>query len=122
MNGSKDRYMVSHWGDIPIGGSHSSSHDSRRIYLSDAYLEKSPIFEERAHKHNSRGSDGHRGSMFDVSSALYQSYIPCSKGERLFRGSSKAFKKGEQPQGEFKQGEQPQDENGPFPLMSKGES
>jgi hypothetical protein len=29
-------------------GSHSSSHDSRRRYLSDAYLEKSLIFEERA--------------------------------------------------------------------------
>ena len=61
-------------------------------------------------------------SMFDVSSALHQSDIPCSKGERLFRGSSKAFRQGEQSQGEFKQGEQPQDENGPLPLMSKGES
>jgi hypothetical protein len=79
-----------------LRGSHSSSHDSRRRYLSDAYLEKSPIFEERAQKHNSRGSDGHRGSMFDVSSALHQSDIPCSKGERLFRGSSKAFRQGEQ--------------------------
>jgi hypothetical protein len=29
-------------------GIHSSSHDYRRRYLSDAYLEKSPIFEERA--------------------------------------------------------------------------
>jgi hypothetical protein len=47
-------------------GSHSSSHDSRRRYLSNTYLEKRPIFEERAQKHNSRGSDGHRGSMFDV--------------------------------------------------------
>jgi hypothetical protein len=57
-----------------------------------------------------------------VCSALHQSDIPCSKGERLFRGISKAFRQGEQPQGEFKQGEQPQDENGPLPLMSKGES
>jgi hypothetical protein len=73
-------------------GSHSSSRDSRRRYLSYAYLEKSPIFEERAQKHNSRKSDGHRGSMFDVSSLLHQSDIPCSKGERLFRGSSKAFR------------------------------
>jgi hypothetical protein len=81
-------------------------------YLSDAYLEKSPIFEEREYKHNSRGSNGHKGSMFDVSSALHQSDIPCSKGERLFRGISKALR----------QGEQPQEENGPFPLMSKGES
>jgi hypothetical protein len=97
-------------------------HDSRRRYLSDAYLEKSPILEERAQEHNFRGSNGHRGSMFDVSSALLQSDIPCSKGERLFRGRSKAFKQGEQPQGEFKQGEQPQDENGPLSLMSKGES
>ena len=29
-------------------GIHSSSHDSRRRYLSDAYLEKIPIFEERS--------------------------------------------------------------------------
>jgi hypothetical protein len=52
-------------------GSHSSSHDSRRKYLSNTYLEKRPIFEERAHKHNSRGRDGHRGSMFDVFSELH---------------------------------------------------
>jgi hypothetical protein len=26
------------------------------------------------------------GNMFDVFSALHQSDIPCSKGERLFRG------------------------------------
>jgi hypothetical protein len=49
-----------------LRGSHSSSHDSRRRYLSDAYLEKSSIFEERAQRHNSRGSDGHRGSMRNV--------------------------------------------------------
>jgi hypothetical protein len=30
-----------------LRGSHSSSHDSRRRYLLDAYLEKIPIFEER---------------------------------------------------------------------------
>jgi hypothetical protein len=97
-------------------------------------LRKSPIFEERAQRHNSRGSDGHRGSMSDVSSTLHQSEIPCSKGERLFKGRSKAFRQGEQPQGEIvttfrqgeqpqgeKQGEQPQEENDPFPLMSKGE-
>jgi hypothetical protein len=83
--------------------------------------EKSPILEERAQRHSSRGSNGHRGSMSDVSSTLHQSDIPCSKGERLFRGRSKAFRQGEHPQGEFKQGEQPQGENDPFPLMSKGE-
>jgi hypothetical protein len=60
--------------------------------------------------------------MFDVSSSLLQSNIPCSKGEGLFIGRSKEFRQGEQPQGEFKQGEQPQDENGPLSLMSKGES
>jgi hypothetical protein len=54
-----------------LRGNHSSSNDSRRRYLSDAYLENSRIFEERAHKHNSRGSDCHRGSMFDVSSSLH---------------------------------------------------
>jgi hypothetical protein len=67
-----------------LRGSHSSSHDSKRRYLSDAYLEKSPIFEERAHRHNSRGSNGHRGSMRNVFSTLHQIDIPCSKGERLF--------------------------------------
>jgi hypothetical protein len=83
-------------------GSHSSSHDSRRRYLSDAYLEKSPIFEERAQRHNSRRSDGHRGSMFDVFSALHQSDIPCSKGERLFRGRSKELQAGgAAPRGEW---------------------
>jgi hypothetical protein len=60
--------------------------------------------------------------MFDVFLALHQSDIPCSKWERLFIGRSKALRQGEQPQGNFKQGEKPQEENGPFPLMSKGES
>jgi hypothetical protein len=76
-------------------GSHSSSHDSRRRYLSDAYLEKSPIFEERAQRHNSRGGYGHMGSMSEVYSTLHQSDIPCSKGERLFIGISKVFRQGE---------------------------
>jgi hypothetical protein len=53
---------------------------------------KSPIFGERAHRHNSRGSDDHRGSMSDIYSTLHQSDIPCSKGERLFRGRSKEFR------------------------------
>jgi hypothetical protein len=37
----------------------------------------------------------------------YINDIPYSKGERLFRGISKAFRQGEHPQGEFKQGEHP---------------
>jgi hypothetical protein len=89
-------------------GGHYSSHDSRRRYLS----EKSPIFEEIEQTHNSKRRNGHRGSMFGVSLALHQSNIPCSKGEILFRGRSK----------ELRQGEQPQEENGPLPLMSKGEN
>jgi hypothetical protein len=104
-----------------LRGSHSSSHDSRRRYLSDVYLEKSPILEERAQDHNFKGSNGHRGSMFDVSPTLHQSDIPYSKGDILFRGKSNAFRQEENPQGEFKQGEQPQDDNGPLPFMSKGE-
>jgi hypothetical protein len=59
--------------------------------------------------------------MSDVSSTLHKSNIPFSKGEILFKGISKAFGQGDQPQGEFKQGEQPKEENDPFPLMSKGE-
>jgi hypothetical protein len=92
-----------------------------RRYLSDAYLEKSPIFEERSQRHNSNGSGGHRGSVTDVSSTLHRSDIPCSKEEIVFIGRSKAFRQGEQPQGDFKQGEQPQEENDPLPLISKGE-
>jgi hypothetical protein len=37
--------------------------------------------------------------MFDVSSTLIKSDIPYSKGERLFGGTSKEFREGEQPQG-----------------------
>jgi hypothetical protein len=59
--------------------------------------------------------------MNDKSSTLQQSDIPCSKGEILFRGISKASRQGEQPQGEFMQGDHPQGENYHFPLMSKGE-
>jgi hypothetical protein len=35
--------------------------------------------------------------MSDISSTLHQSDIPCSKGERLFRGISKAFNRGSIP-------------------------
>jgi hypothetical protein len=91
MNRSKDRHLVAYCSSCredrrrhTLRGSHSSSHDSRRRYLSDAYLEKRPIFEERAQRHNSRGSDGHRGSMFDVFSALHQIDVPYTKGERLY--------------------------------------
>jgi hypothetical protein len=35
---------------------------------------------------------GFRGSMTDMISVLHQSDIPCSKGERLFRGRSKEFR------------------------------
>jgi hypothetical protein len=63
-----------------------------------------------------------KGGVFSMYLQHYISDIPFSKGERLFRGSSKTFRQGEQPQGEFKQGEKPQDENGPLPLMSKVES
>jgi hypothetical protein len=59
--------------------------------------------------------------MSNISSELRQSDIPCSKGEILFGGISKAFREGAHPQEEFNQGEQPQGENYPFPLMSKGE-
>jgi hypothetical protein len=82
-------YCKEYRGRHTLRGSHSSSHDSRRRYLSNAYLEKSPIFEEREQRHNSKRIDGHRGSMFDVFSALHQSDIPCSKGEILFRGRSR---------------------------------
>jgi hypothetical protein len=84
-------------------------------------MKKRPILGERAQMHGSRGSDGHTRSMSYIYSSLHQSDIPCSKGERLFTGRSKAFRQGEKPQGEFKKGERPQGEKGPFPLTSKGE-
>jgi hypothetical protein len=94
MNMFEDLHMVAYCSSCKEGrgrhtlrGSHSSSHDSRRRYLSYAYLENRPIFEERAQRHNSRGRDGHKGSMFDVFSALHQIDIPCSKRERLYSGN-----------------------------------
>jgi hypothetical protein len=68
-------------------------------------LKKRPIVGERAQRHSSKGSVGHRGSMSYISSTSYQSDIPYSKGERLFRQRSKEFKHGEHPQGEFRKGE-----------------
>jgi hypothetical protein len=62
---------IEYRGRHTLKGSHSSSHNSRRRYLSNAYLEKRPIFEERAQNHNSSGSNGHKGSMFDVFSSLH---------------------------------------------------
>jgi hypothetical protein len=82
-------------------------HDSRRRYLSEAYLEKRPIFEEIAQRHNSRGSDGHRGSMFDVFSALHQSDIPCSKGERLFKEDQRHSDRGRSPKESSSKGSSP---------------
>jgi hypothetical protein len=90
-----------------LRGSHSSSHDSRRRYLSDTYLEKRPIFEERAQRHNSRGAMVTGG----VCSMYFQHYI------RLIS----LVQKGRDYTVATRQGEQPQEENGPFPLMSKGE-
>jgi hypothetical protein len=73
-------------GDIPMGG----------VILIPLILgRKSPTFGENKERHSSMGSDGHRGSMSDISSTLHQSEIPCSKWERLFRGRSKAFRHGE---------------------------
>jgi hypothetical protein len=43
------------------------------------------------------------------------------KGRDYSEEDQRNSDKGEHPQGEFKQGEKPQEENGPFPLMSKGE-
>jgi hypothetical protein len=84
-------------------------------------LKKISILGEREQRHSSRGSDGHKGSMRDIFSALNQSDIPCSKGEILFRGRSKALRQGEQPQGELRRGDKSQGDKYPFPLMSKGE-
>jgi hypothetical protein len=50
---------------------------------------------------------GGRGSMFDVFSESHHIDIPFSKG-RDYTATTR-------------QGEQPQEENGPLPLMSKGE-
>jgi hypothetical protein len=96
-------------------GSHSS-YDSRRKYLSDACLENISILEERAQRHNSRGSDGHRGSMSNVFSALHQIDIPCSKGERLFNDNKIG---GEAPRRVQSRGAAPRGE-WPFSIDVKG--
>ena len=58
MNRSKDRHLVAYCSSCREDrGSHSSSHDSRRRYLSDAYKEKRPIFEERVQSMVPGGSD-----------------------------------------------------------------
>jgi hypothetical protein len=44
------------------------------------------------------GSDGHRGSIFDVFSALHHIDIPCSKGERLYNENKT---RGVAPRGEW---------------------
>jgi hypothetical protein len=93
-------------------GSHYSSHDSRRRYLSDEkikYLEKSSILAERAQRHSSKGSDGHRGSMIHISSALHQSDIPCSKWEILFIGRSRHLGKGSNPKESSGRGRSPKE-------------
>jgi hypothetical protein len=77
----------------------------------EIYQMQRKMLGERAQRHGYRGSDSHKGSMSDMSLALHQSDIPYSKGEILFKGISKASKKGEKPQGE----------NYPLTLMLKGE-
>jgi hypothetical protein len=54
-------------------GSHSSSHDSRRRYLSDAKINtwKKSLYLEKEHRGIVPGGDGHRGSM----SYIFQHYI-----------------------------------------------
>jgi hypothetical protein len=74
-------------------GSHSSSHDSRRRDLSDTKVnnwKNIPILGERAHRHSSKGRNGHKGRMRDMFSTLHWRDIPCSKWEILFRERSKA--------------------------------
>jgi hypothetical protein len=81
-------------------GIHSSSHDSRRRDLSNAKIntwKNNPILGERAHRHGSRGSDGHMRSMRNISLALHQSDIHCSKWEILFRGISRHPSRGRNP-------------------------
>jgi hypothetical protein len=52
---------------------------------------------------------------------FFEHYIRLISLVQKGRYYSVEFRQGEQPQGEFKQGEKPQEENGPLPLMSKGE-
>ena len=80
-----------------LGGDIYQMHTKKR----DPYLKK----EDRGMVPG--GSDLSDAEDRGMVSVLHQSDIPCSKGERLFRGRSKAFKQGEHPEGEFKQGEHP---------------
>jgi hypothetical protein len=60
-----------------------------------------------------------------VCSMYFQHYIRVislvQKGRDYSEEDQRHSDRGSKPQGKFKQGEQPQEENGPFPLMSKGE-
>jgi hypothetical protein len=114
MNRSKDHHLVAYCsscredrGRNTLRGSHYSSHDSRRRYLSDAYQEKRSIFEERGQRHGSRWikfircrgqRHGFRGSMNDMISMLHQIDIPYTKGERLYSNNKT---RGAAPRGEW---------------------
>jgi hypothetical protein len=59
--------------------------------------------------------------MSDISSALHQSDIPCSKGRDYSEEDQRHSDRGSIPKESSGKGEHPQGENYPFPLMSKGE-
>jgi hypothetical protein len=129
INRSKDHHMIAHClscreyrGRHIHRGSHSSSHDSRRRYLSIAYLEKSPTFEERAQRNNFQEERWSQGEyvrcIFNITSEWY----PLFKRGEIIQRKIKGTQTGGASPRRGKQGEQSQKENGPLPLMSKGES
>jgi hypothetical protein len=73
----------------------------------DTYLEKRPIFEERAQKHNSRGSNGHRGSMFDVSSHYIRVISLVQKGRDYSEEVQRHSDRGSSPKESSSKGSSP---------------
>jgi hypothetical protein len=88
---------------------------------------------ERAQRHDSRGSDGHKGSMSDMTSVLHQSDTLCQRGRYYSdegRESNQRLRNTEKDQRHLDRGSIPKESSVrgsspkgryPFPLMSKGE-
>ena len=77
---------------------------------------------KKEHKSIIPGGTMVRGGVCSMYLQNYFRVISLFQKGRDYSEEVQRHSEGEQSQGEFKQGEQPQDENGPLPLMSKGES
>jgi hypothetical protein len=88
---------------------------------------------EREQRHDSRGSDGHKGSMSDMTSMFHQSDTLCQRGRYYSdegRESNQRLRNTEKYQRNLDRGRNPKESSVrgripkgryPFPLMSKVE-